>query len=224
MANINIEFDGKIYTVDENTLTPLASPLERALIQQLAGTGAVIRLGGTNYDVDANKLASARNVLTDNFGNVAGTDSKVVVNGTEYGLSKTKLQSATDRLTGTFSSIAVLPEESSQGLEFELNEDGASYSVIGIGTCTDTDIVIPATYEGLPVTELKSQINVVESKGTVYEEKIGTFEGCTSLTSVIIPNSVTSIGTAAFFRCYNLTSVTIPNSVTTIGEDAFYGC
>lgn len=91
MAKINIEFDGKIYSIDENTLTSLSSTLERALIQQLAGTGAVIRFGGTNYNVDANKLASARNVLTDHFGNVMGTDSKVTVNGTEYGLSKTKL-------------------------------------------------------------------------------------------------------------------------------------
>ena len=109
MAKINIEFDGKIYSVDENKLASLASPLERALIQQLAGTGAVIRLGGTNYNVDANKLASARNVLTDHFGNVAGTDSKVIVNGTEYGLSKTKLQTATDKMNGALDGMVVKP-------------------------------------------------------------------------------------------------------------------
>ena len=40
----------------------------------------------------------------------------------------------------------------------------------------------------------------------------------------IIPNSVTSIGDAAFVDCYNLTSVTIPNSVTSIGDFAFYFC
>ena len=50
------------------------------------------------------------------------------------------------------------------------------------------------------------------------------FNGCTSLTSVTIPNSVTSIGYQAFSDCANLTSVTIPNSVTSIGERAFYGC
>ena len=47
---------------------------------------------------------------------------------------------------------------------------------------------------------------------------------CISLTSVTIPNSVTSIGDYAFEGCTGLTSVTIPNSVTTIGTDAFYGC
>ena len=47
---------------------------------------------------------------------------------------------------------------------------------------------------------------------------------CSSLTSVTIPNSVTSIGNGAFFGCSCLTSVTIPESVTSIGDGAFYGC
>ena len=36
--------------------------------------------------------------------------------------------------------------EESQGLEYELNSDGKSYSVVGIGSCVDTDIVVPSTY------------------------------------------------------------------------------
>ena len=50
------------------------------------------------------------------------------------------------------------------------------------------------------------------------------FAFCTSLTSVTIPNSVTSIGTEAFRSCTSLTSVTIGNNVTSIGVWAFYGC
>ncbi len=42
--------------------------------------------------------------------------------------------------------------------------------------------------------------------------------------SYIIPDSVTSIGSRAFYHCSNLTSVTIPDSVTSIGDYAFYGC
>ena len=50
------------------------------------------------------------------------------------------------------------------------------------------------------------------------------FDGCTSLTSITIPDSVTSIGEYAFSDCYSLTSITIPDSVTSIGEYAFYDC
>lgn len=47
---------------------------------------------------------------------------------------------------------------------------------------------------------------------------------CSSLTSITLPNSVTSISHDAFYWCKSLTSITIPNSVTSIGEQAFYGC
>ena len=72
---------------------------------------------------------------------------------------------------------------------------------------------------------LKSNENI-----TNYVVKAGTrvicdgaFAYCSGLTSVTIPNSVTSIGKSAFDGC-SLTSVTIPNSVTSIGDEAFYYC
>ena len=67
--------------------------------------------------------------------------------------------------------------------------------------------------------------------GTTVAIKAGTlalanyvFEGCTTLESVSIPNSVTRIGEFAFRGCTTLTSITIPSSVTTIGNSAFSGC
>ena len=50
------------------------------------------------------------------------------------------------------------------------------------------------------------------------------FNGCSSLTSIIIPNSVTSIGDNAFYGCKSLISVTIPEGVTSIGKTAFRNC
>ena len=52
----------------------------------------------------------------------------------------------------------------------------------------------------------------------------GAFYGCTGLTSIDIHNSVTSIGRFAFAGCTGLNSIDIPNSVTSIGDGAFYGC
>ncbi|MGN0463068.1 MAG: leucine-rich repeat protein, partial [Acutalibacteraceae bacterium] len=52
----------------------------------------------------------------------------------------------------------------------------------------------------------------------------GAFSGCSSLTSITIPDSVTSIDGGAFSGCTSLTSITIPDSVTSIGDEAFYGC
>ena len=50
------------------------------------------------------------------------------------------------------------------------------------------------------------------------------FEGCSGLISVMIPDSVTTIGQGAFSRCDALTNVTIPDGVMSIGGEAFNGC
>ena len=95
----------------------------------------------------------------------------------------------------------------SQGLKFTLNPDGQSYSVTGIGSCQDRDVIIPSEYYGLPVTSIGKNA----------------FSG-TYLSKVEIPNSVKSIETNAFGRCTYLTSIIIPSSVTSIGSSAFSGC
>ena len=100
------------------------------------------------------------------------------------------------------------PVKDSEGLEYKLNEDGLGYTVVGIGTCTNTELVIPKTHNGLPVTSIGDEA----------------FYNCSSLTSVTIPDSVTSIGYGAFIFCSSLTSIEIPNSVTSIGNSAFYNC
>ena len=94
-------------------------------------------------------------------------------------------------------------------LTFEKSSDESYYIVTGTtADFSGTELVIPATYNSLPVKEIGDSA----------------FYYCRSLTGVTIPNSIITIGDSAFEDCYNLTDVTIPNSVTTIGNSAFYNC
>ena len=78
--------------------------------------------------------------------------------------------------------------------------------------------IVSNTYD----TEKECWVIKFDSDVTTIGEKA--FYGCSSLTSVTIPDSVTTIGTYAFYNCSSLTSITIPDSVTTIGDYAFYYC
>jgi len=80
-----------------------------------------------------------------------------------------------------------------------------------------SDVSIPSMINGLPVTGIGGR------EIGINEGFFGAFEG-SSLTAVVIPDSVTNIGEAAFYNCTSLTNVTIPDSVTSIGEETFRNC
>ena len=69
-----------------------------------------------------------------------------------------------------------------------------------------------------------SSLTSVTIPNSVTSIESWTFGECKNLTSITIPNSVTSIGELAFYYCSGLTSVEIPNSVKSIGENAFCSC
>ncbi len=91
-----------------------------------------------------------------------------------------------------------------EGLEFSLINNDTEYSVTAY-TGSSTEVFIPGTYEGKPVTSIGD----------------GAFADCLEITSVRIPNSVKVIGYSVFFGCSSLTSITIPESVTSISDAAF---
>lgn len=97
-------------------------------------------------------------------------------------------------------------------------------------------VTIPATLDGYPVKGFggsgfmsvfgnnNDSVTSVIIPSSVTSIGGYAFGGCTGLTSVIIPDSVTSIGMQAFQDCTSLTSMVIPNSVTIIGSSVFLGC
>ena len=120
---------------------------------------------------------------------------------------------------------------SSTGLKYSYSSNSDTYKVIGIGTCTDTTIVIPSTYNEKKVTEIgklafsscKKIEKVIISEG-IEKINMSAFQLCSELKSVRLPQSLKSIGNGAFQGCTGLTSITIPDSVTSIGFSAFEGC
>ena len=97
-------------------------------------------------------------------------------------------------------------KDSFDGFIYKVSADGTHAEVIAyLGTSTKVNIA--STYNGLPVT-------------SIYPNA---FEN-TAIKTVVIPDSVTNIGSDAFKECNNLTSIEIPGSVTSIGDGAFSNC
>ncbi len=138
-----------------------------------------------------------------------------------------------------------------EGLVFELSEDENSYYMVGIEDKECTEIVIPAIYNNLPVTSIRSEFfgsvnltkikipdSITSIRGVAffwYDKLIEKENGLwyvdnwliscedTTVTTVTLREGTRGIAESAFVRCENLTEITIPDSVTSISDRAFVG-
>ena len=119
----------------------------------------------------------------------------------------------------------------SEGLQFVFDGETKLASVYGIGSCKDTEIVIPRYFNGMIVNSIymdafennKTITNVIiPDTLTVIESDA--FSGCTGLTNIELPEGLLVIEDGAFSDCTNLANISIPNSIENIGAYAFERC
>ena len=103
-----------------------------------------------------------------------------------------------------------------------------------LSTETTEEEIKEAFVDGRGVKYSKDGRKLLKAPGELsgaYSVKEGTriicdlaFSFCSSLSEIVIPSSVTSIGDGAFSCCHSLSEIVIPSSVTSIGDHAFSGC
>lgn len=119
---------------------------------------------------------------------------------------------------------------STKGLEYVEGAEENTLIVVGLGTSTNKDVIIPAFYEGKKIVSIgnecfksKSILSVdIPDSITIIGEY--SFSGCVNLVKVDIPDSVTNMGMHTFYKCDRLTSVTIGSGIDSIEQETFYQC
>lgn len=109
----------------------------------------------------------------------------------------------------TMKELVVPKIDGSVGLKYSVNSDGKTCYITGMGTCTDTDLVIPSSIDGYTVTSISS-LSVYNSYNT-------------TVTSITIPASVTNIRSNAFNNYIALETLKLYTNNITIDENAFAG-
>ena len=103
--------------------------------------------------------------------------------------------------------------------DFELTVVEIGGQIVGYACLVFVDLNIETGEGGNDVLQ-----NIDMSNTLVNTLPFGTFYSCRSLTSITLPDSLTSIGDYAFASCTSLTSINLPDSLTSIGGAAFYYC
>lgn len=208
-----------------------------------ATTGTIKKYNGNDAVVNIPSEINGTPVTT--IGNAAFRDSSVTsvtipASVTEIGSNAfagcTNLTSVNyigdwSKLTIQSGNPAVEDAVNAQLFDFAFTPDNTAVIVIRYRyKGTAADVTIPSRYQGKPVTAIEhaafhdsavTSVTIPDSVTSIHDNAFGF---CSQLTNISIPNSVTYIGFSAFNNCTSLKSITLPVSVTSIGSYAFDGC
>ena len=183
----------RLVTADYYQIKVVGGTLPDCCDSGLYALGEVVSLTAPSTDGEGNEFSYWEN----DEGEIVGTTETVDVTVISRNRTYTAVYG---------SEIPVIPDpEYSTGLAYADNGDGTC-TITGIGTCTDLDVLIPPSIDGLTVSAIGEKA----------------FENQSALTSIEIPDTVTTIGRRAFYGCTGLTEFTIPSSVTSIGTQIFF--
>ncbi len=102
----------------------------------------------------------------------------------------------------------------SEGLEYELNAETDEYTVVGSGTCTDTVLVIPSTYNGKKVTAIGKYAFAFFWNDNYAYSSHSPVEFTGNLTQVIVHEGITSIDATFVYNCPLLEKISLPSTLT----------
>lgn len=217
---------------DENDPDP---PPKTVTITKYTGTESTVILPSTINSWPVTKIGEA--AFQDNT-----TITSVTIPGsvTEIGANAfagcTNLTSVTyggdwSNLTIQSGNPAVQDAANEQLFDFAFTPDNTAVIVTNYKyNGTAADVTIPSCYKGKPVTAINnaafpnSAVTSVTIPDSITSIPDAAFVNCPKLTNISIPNSVTYIGFSAFSSCTSLKSITLPSSLSFISGALFLGC